>query len=158
MRRGAAASESGGAHSTLELAEACVREGLGCVREAITAASARAPRLASACAFRRLYYSHSHKTYSHFLSSRRGHARRGRGAAHRSAAFAATGAPPPHFMTSGADSYHYSLYVYPDLTRINYWARESESWRGTPDPVETRPRIFVESPTRIKERPTSLEE
>ena len=36
MRRGAAASESGGAHSTLELAEACVREGLGCVREAIS--------------------------------------------------------------------------------------------------------------------------
>jgi hypothetical protein len=24
---------------------------------------------------------------------------------------------------------------YPDLTRINYWASESECWRGTPDPV-----------------------
>ena len=36
-------------------------------------------------------------------------------------------------VQSGADSYHYSLY--PDLTRINYWARESECWRGTPDPV-----------------------
>ena len=34
---------------------------------------------------------------------------------------------------TGADSYHYSLY--PDLTRINYWASESECWRGTPDPV-----------------------
>ena len=33
-------------------------------------------------------------------------------------------------VQSGADSYHYSLY--PDLTRINYWARESECWRGTP--------------------------
>ena len=35
-------------------------------------------------------------------------------------------------VQSGVDSYHYSLY--PDLTRINYWASESECWRGTPDP------------------------
>ena len=38
------------------------------------------------------------------------------------------------------------LFPIPDLTRINYWARESECWRGTPVPVE------------LKERPTSLEE